>query len=76
MTRRGEVDESDEEEEEEKDEFGMLAVRGPSGAIRPIVPIVVFANGQSETYAMFGLRSVRGFCGNPRWDGAEGDELG
>jgi hypothetical protein len=59
MTRRGEVDESDEERKEEEDEFSMLAERGSSGAIRPIVPIVMFANGRSvETYAMFGLRSV------------------
>ena len=37
----GEVEELDEEGEEE-DEFGMLAVRGSSGAIRSTVPIVMF----------------------------------
>ena len=65
------------EEGKEEDEFGMLAVRGSSGAIQSIVPIVMFANGRSgEIYAMFGLRSVRGCSGNPRSEGAEGDELG
>jgi hypothetical protein len=72
----GEVEELDEEGEEE-DEFGMLAVRGSSGAIWSIVPIVMFANGWSvEIYVMFGLWSVRGCSGNLRSDGAEGDELG
>jgi hypothetical protein len=49
----GDVDGGGESDGEGDDGFGMMAVRGSGGAIRPIVPIMVSANGCSvPTYAM------------------------